>query len=200
MRPRSPLTVFLLLCVASVPVVATVLVSMDLTELVSRAGTVVYGRVVETRAVVVEGRTETIVTLGVPSYLKGEGGREVEFRVPGGLIGRYRTVVVGAPVLSEGDEVVAFLIRDAGQIATVVGFSQGVLKVSRRGSDATPMVLSPPISRDGRAQRIVRGDGAERFVPLATLVQDVRALAVAAARDRAQPDRRTPAGGKTGGR
>jgi hypothetical protein len=132
--------------------------------------------VIDTRATVVAGRTETVITLDAATYLKGDGGRVVIFRVPGGQIGRYRTVVVGAPVLREGDEIVAFLNGTGPQPPTVVGFSQGVLHVYRNSGDAGPVVLAPPSPRGDRAERVVRGDGARRLVPLSTFVEEVKAL------------------------
>src|SRR3989454_3262808 len=44
---------------------------------------------------------ETLVTLEVESYLKGALGGTVQFRVPGGTLGRFRSIVVGAPERSE---------------------------------------------------------------------------------------------------
>jgi hypothetical protein len=188
----------LLLIVGVVPSSSTIVAPLDLAELVAGARTIVYGRVAQTYATVVAGRTETTVSLGVPAYFKGDGGREVVFRVPGGQVGRYRTVVVGAPVLQPGDEVVVFLTGDGAATPGVVGFSQGVLRVVRASPGATPMVLSPPVARDASAQRVTRGESVRRFVPLATFVDDVRAIAAGAV-DGAERNRRAPGAGRIGG-
>ncbi len=161
---------------------ATVTVPMDLSELVAQATLVVYGRVIDARGVVAAGQTETLVTVTAPAYLKGDGGPEVVFRVPGGTIGRYRTVVVGAPVFERGDEIVVFLRPGADGVPVIVGFSQGALHVVRDRDTAVPMVLSPPLARDDRAVRVARGDANRRFVALASFVTDVRALAAGAGR------------------
>jgi hypothetical protein len=161
---------------------ATVTVPIDLSELVAQASLIVYGRVIDARGVVTDGGTETLVTLTAPAYLKGGGGPEVVFRVPGGTIGRYRTVVVGAPVFERGDEVVVFLRPGADGVPVVVGFSQGALHVVRDRDTAVPMVLSPPLARDDRAVRVARGDTNRRFVALSSFVTDVRALAAGAGR------------------
>jgi len=176
----------ILLLAGGAPSRATTLISMDLPELVSDARTIAYGRVIDTRATVVAGRTETAITLDASTYLKGDGGRVLTFRVPGGQIGRYRTVVVGAPVLREGDEVVAFLTGTGPRLPTVVGFSQGVLHVYRNSGDASPVVLAPPSPRGDRAERVVRGDSARRLVPLGTFVEEVRALALGVSAERAR--------------
>jgi hypothetical protein len=187
------------LMAAAVPSSSTVVAPLDLAELVAGARTIVYGRVMRTQAVVVDGRTETTVSLGVPAYFKGDGGREVVFRVPGGQIGRYRTVVVGAPVLQPGDEVVVFLRGDRAAMPVIVGFSQGVLRVVRPAPGATPMVLAPPFARDGGAQGVKRGTGARRFVPLADFAADVRAMA-ADIEDGTARNGRVPAIGRVGER
>jgi hypothetical protein len=177
---------------------ATVVVPLDLRELVSQAATIAYGRVVDVRAFVAGGRTESVVTLGAPFFLKGSGGREVVFRLPGGRVGRYRTVVMGTPVLQAGDEVVVFLAEAAGQPPTLIGFSQGLLKVSRPARDAAPMLLSPPVSRGTGTQRVVRGTDSPRFMPLAEFVGQVRGLV--AGPDGSEPGTRPlPRDGKTGG-
>ena len=164
---------------AVLPAAATLVVPMDLPELVENANVIAVGHVADARAVVIDGQTETVVTLAADEYLKGDGGPHLAFRVPGGQIGRYRTVVVGAPVLDEGDEVVAFLAGERG-LQTVVGFSQGVLRVYRQTMDGMPMVLAPPVSRDGaRDQRVARGEAPRRFVPLSSFLDSVRGLAAA---------------------
>jgi hypothetical protein len=177
---------------------ATVVVPMDLRELVSQASVIVYGRVTDVRGRVAGQRTESIVTLGAPFFLKGSGGREVQFRLPGGRIGRYRTVVPGTPELQSGDEVVVFL-ADEAPVGVPLGFSQGVLKVSRASAGAVPMVLGPPVSRDARAERVVRGSEAARFVALSSFVEHVRALMATPPEPRIASPRRSAEPGKTGG-
>jgi hypothetical protein len=190
--------VAVILCLAGgAPSRATTLISMDLPELVSDASTIAYGRVIDTRAAVVAGRTETAITLDASTYLKGDGGRVLIFRVPGGQVGRYRTVVVGAPVLREGDEIVAFLTGTGPELPRVVGFSQGVLAVYRNSGDAGPVVLAPPSPRGDRAERVGRGDGARRLLPLSTFVDEVRALASGTPVERARRGSDTvPRGGR----
>jgi hypothetical protein len=190
--------VLLALLAGGVVLDATVVVPMDLRELVSQATVIAYGRVTGVRSVVVNDRTESVVTLGAPFYVKGSGGREVQFRVPGGRIGRYRTIVLGAPDPQAGDEVVVFLTGD-GPVATLLGFSQGLLKVARPSDGAVPMVLAPPVSRDAIAQRVVRGSGVPRFVPLASFVEDVRGLMTSSPGTRTPGNRETGGPGKTGG-
>ncbi len=162
---RTGVSLVLLAAASAVGVSATVLVPADLGDLVMSAQSVVYGRVIAVRAVRSDERgTETLVTLDVGGYLKGRGGREVVFRVPGGELGRYRTIVVGAPSFREGDEVVCFLKGQAPEIPTLAGFNQGALRVY---ADAAGVrrVLAPPV-RQAQPAPVVRGEGYRRLVTL----------------------------------
>lgn len=162
------------------PATATIVVSADLGELVAGAHIIAHGHVVGVYPVRLDGRhTETLVTLAPIACLKGEPAGDLVFRVPGGEIGRYRTVVVGAPVFREGDEVVVFLAGQAPRIPHIVGFSQGVLRVVRDQDSARPMVLAPPSAGDSQeaaAERIVRGDGTRRMLSLREFSSQVQAL------------------------
>ncbi len=152
---------------------ATVLVPADLAGLVQSAQLIVYGRVSNAVAIrSADHGTETIVTLAVGGYLKGTGSGEVAFRVPGGEIGRYRTIVVGAPAFHEGDEVVCFLKGQAPQIPILVGFNQGVLRVFPDGNGVRRL-LAPPL-RQAQPEPVVRGDGYKRLVTLEEFAARVR--------------------------
>ena len=158
------------------PASATVVVSLDLAQLVESADTVAYGRVVDVSTVRVEGRySETLVTLAPSALLKGQASGDIVFRVPGGETGRYRTVVVGAPVLRVNDEVVVFLAGQPPRIPHVVGFSQGVLPIMR--DDARrPIVLAPPAADRSDGQRVVRGGAPTRVMLLSVFADDVRGM------------------------
>jgi hypothetical protein len=110
---------------------ATVLVSADLPELVADARAIVHGRVVATQPQVAEGsRTiETIVTVAADEYLKGDLGARVSLRVPGGQLGFRRSVVIGAPVFTPGDQVVLFLGGSGPSLPWIIGLNQGVYRV-----------------------------------------------------------------------
>lgn len=163
---------------------ATILVPADLAELVRRADTVACGRVVDVYAVRVEGRySDTLVTLTPSAVMKGQGSSDIVFRVAGGETGRYRTVIVGAPVLHVGDEIVVFLAGQAPQVPHLVGFSQGLLPV-RRDAAQRPVVLAPPLAEGDAAQAVVRGEGRARVMTLTAFADQVRALVDGRARAR----------------
>jgi hypothetical protein len=101
----------LFVCWAAVSARATVVVGADLGELARDARAIARGRVVAVDAQwTADRRTiETLVTLEVESYLKGALGGTVQFLVPGGSLGRFRSIVVGAPEFSVDERVVVFL-------------------------------------------------------------------------------------------
>src|SRR5512141_1162522 len=108
---------------AVVPARATVLVPADLAELSRSATAIVRGTVTTVRTEWADGRrrVETIVTLSVDQTLKGGFGRTVSFKVPGGDMGRYRSVMIGAPTFREGEEVVLFLGGQAPALPYLLG-------------------------------------------------------------------------------
>jgi hypothetical protein len=165
---RRALVVALLLAVPAV-IRATVLLPIEFRELVTVATTIVHGRVAEVRAEWVDGRRsiETFLTIDADEYFKGGPGETVIVRVPGGQMGRYRTVLVGAPEFQRGDEVVLFLRGNPARGAVIVGLSQGAFRVApdRAGRRVvtTPVLMGKPVDQ---REPIVRGDAARRPLPV----------------------------------
>ncbi len=158
---------------------ATVLVPADLGELTRDARTIARGRVVSA-----DGRwtddhrgIETLVTLEVEAYLKGPLGGDVQFRVPGGRLGRYRRIFVGAPDFAVGDRVIVFLGVRGPSIPFVLGLSQGVFRVIDGIDRAAPLVTPPGVWPAAATTAVVRGDLARRPVALADFERRVRTLA-----------------------
>lgn len=167
---------------------ATVLVPAEFREVVTGADIIAYGRVVET---MVESsadrkRLETLVTLRVGTYLKGEAGETLVFTVPGGQIGRYRHVLVGAPQFAPGEEAIVFLNRRGEGRPVVFGLNQGVFRV-RLDRDTKRRLVVPAvvIGQGDRPEPVVRGAPARRPVAIETFGAQVQAvLAEAAERGR----------------
>ena len=176
---------------------ATTLVPGTLTELVRDAGVIVRGQVVEVRPQWADGRrrVETVVVVQAAGYLKGDFGARLAFKVPGGEIGRYQSVMVGAPVFRPGDQVVLFLSSQGPLLPTLVGFSQGVLRLGRDERTGRTLVLSPPLDPAGSAAQVIqRGDPSRRPVPYEQFAARVKALVTPRSVDRPRPepgDRRT---------
>jgi hypothetical protein len=160
---------------------ATVLVPADLAELSREAGAIARGRVaaVEGQWTADRRGVETLVTLDVDAYLKGSLGETVTFKVPGGRLGRFRNLVVGAPELAVGQRIVVFLGHRGPSIPFVLGLSQGVYRLARTGDT---WFVTPPVSAVAAAmpQRVVRGDPARRPLALPAFERQVRAYVEAA--------------------
>ena len=125
---------------------ATVLVPAEFNEIVGGSEIIAYARVVDVRPEWADGRRwiDSVVTAEVVSYLKGGSAQTLSFKVPGGKLGRYRSVVVGAPVFARGDEAVLFLKTHGEGLPDVFGLNQGVFRVRVDGRTGQRMVVPPP--------------------------------------------------------
>ena len=161
MRLRVGALVSVLVLLAGVHTGATVHAPAEWSELVVAARAIAHGRIIDVRAHAAADRrrVETLVTLQVATYLKGHWGPTVTFRVPGGQIGRYRTVVPGAPRFVLGEEVVLLLGAQGPSIPHVLGLSQGVFRVYRDTQSGERRVTPVPIEGAGEEWTpVVRGD------------------------------------------
>jgi hypothetical protein len=155
---------------------ATVMLPATLGQLVTGARAIVHGYVVAVEPRWVDGRREieTMVTLHADDYLKGNLGREVTFKVPGGQMGPYRSVMVGAPTFREGDEVVVFLNAQGPTVPWISGLNQGVFRVADDGSGAK--IVVPGVSLAPGEPEIGRGDPSRPRVGLEAFTDRVRSL------------------------
>lgn len=156
---------------------ATVVLPADLSELSRDAVAIARGRIVAVEPQWKDGRRgiETLVTLDTETYLKGGLGSVVQFRVPGGSLGRFRSIVVGAPQFAIGQRVILFLGSRGPTVPYVLGLSQGVFRLVQ-SAQGNWIVTPPPIvpAADGP---IVRGTLSVRPSLLADFERQVRALA-----------------------
>lgn len=156
---------------------ATLLVPAEFREIVNGSQIIVHGRVADVRSEWTDdrGRIETIVTVRAGTYFRGGPGEQVTFRVPGGTIGRYRSMMVGAPEFLEGEEVVLFLKANGPAVAHVFGLSQGVFRVRRDARSGRALVVPPALmARSATPQQVTRGTADRRPVPLETFGAQVR--------------------------
>jgi hypothetical protein len=156
----------------SASVSATTVVPADFTQMARESEVIVHGRVVAVDARLVGARrtVESVITLQIVEPIKGTTGDQTVFRVPSGRVGRYRRVMSGAPEFNRGDEVIVFLRGQAPSLPMPYGLSQGVYRVTRRGTAA--MVMAPILS-DGR---ITRGDPSRRPVTASAFATQVRTV------------------------
>jgi hypothetical protein len=149
---------------------ATTLMPADFDVMVGASQAIVHARVIAVRGQLdSRRRIESLVTIEVDDTLKGAHRREMVFHVPGGKVGRYRRVLIGAPVFAPGDEVVLFLRGGATTVPAPFALSQGVYRVSRRSGAPTVMPLPASLST-------LRGDPARRPISLDAFTQQVRML------------------------
>jgi len=155
---------------------AMVVVPAEFNEMVTASHTIVYGRVVDVQSYETAGRRtiESLVTVQVVEAIKGQPGHTAYFKLPGGQVGRYRRVMVGAPQCARGDEVVLFLKGSAPAVPMPFGLTQGVYRVNR-GVDGRAMVMPPARG----SERLVRGDPARRPLELSAFTSLVRTIASA---------------------
>ncbi len=172
-RRRSVFAVIAMLCSTSLH--AMVVVPAEFSEMVAASQTIVQGRIVDVRSYETAGRRtiESLVTVQVVDAIKGQPGATAYFKLPGGQVGRYRRVVVGAPQFAPGDEVVLFLKGSAPAVPMPFGLTQGVYRISRDGSGRA--VVAPSVT-DGSG-RIVRGDPARSPLELSAFATMVRSIA-----------------------
>src|SRR4029453_12619633 len=136
---------------------ATVVVPAEFREVVGGSALIAYGRVVEVRPEWADGRQriDSIVTVDVMSWFKGGGESTISFVVPGGEIGRYRQVMIGAPFFKPGDEAFLFLKTQAAGMPYVFGLNQGVFRV-RIDERGVRKVVMPALLASGTEPEIVR--------------------------------------------
>ena len=175
---RSTLAIGLLCVLLIAPAGATVIVPATLAELSQEARVIARGRVIETasRSTGDWRSIETLVTLSIEDTLKGSAGPTVSFRVPGGQIGRYKRVVVGAPEFRVDQRVVVFLHDQGSDVPYVLGLSQGVFRLVEQNGDwiVTPAAA---MATGVLPQALTRGDLARRPLSLLEFERNVRALA-----------------------
>ena len=158
---------------------ATVFAPADLTQHVLIARAIVYGRIVDQRPQLTDDhrRVDTLVTIQVATYLKGDLGSTVTFRVPGGKLGRYRTFVLDAPHFIPGEDVVLLLSARGPSIPYVLGLNQGVFRVVPDLVTGERRVTPTPLVGEGTDWTpVVRGDPARRSLLLTDFARQVQRI------------------------
>jgi hypothetical protein len=176
------------------PASATVLLPGDLGDIARSATAIVRGTVVDVRSEWADGRrrVETVVTLEVSEAFKGDLRGLLSVKVPGGVMGRYRSVTVGAPSFHQGEEVVLFLGAEPPALPYVIGLGQGVFRVQRDLRTGVTSVTPPALlAAPTRTVAVARGDPARRPQTLQQFAQSVRSALGARTRGSGDADRST---------
>lgn len=168
----------LLLCLV-LPTEGTVLLPADFKEVVAGSQIIVHGRVVDVRAEWVDNssRIDSFVTVLAASFYRGAPASTVTFRVPGGQVGRYKAVTVGAPEFRVGEEAILFLRADGLPVPSVFGLNQGVYRVRVDSRTGRRDVMVPIVTaRTAAPERVARGARIRQPLPLDVFTLQLRAV------------------------
>ena len=160
------------------PIAATVTVPTEFREIVADASVILRGHITDIRASVEPDRgVETVGTIGVDEVLKGTPGEFISIRVPGGTVGRYRWIMVGAPSLQLGDQGLFFLKQDAAGAWRPVGLAMGIYRIQLKLGTG-PLVIDPALASGltTPAGPVVRGSAARRWLALPEFESLVRVV------------------------
>ena len=141
------------LALASIPVSAHLVIPADFRDVVNDASLIIRGRATDVRSVVVPGSgIDSIVTFAVENVLKGTASGFVYVRVPGGVSGRTRFVMVGAPTFKTGQRAVLFLKPSIADVSfRPIGLTMGVYPIQPDPATQKLVVQPPVISTRGIA-------------------------------------------------
>ena len=161
-----------LLALISSSGLATTYVELAIEEMASKADMAFHGTVTEIEVADRDGEPWTLVTFAVIESLSGDIEESVALELLGGTLDNGVSVsVVGIPEFRSGDEVIV-LAYDGSYVSPVVGFNQGLWRLTARGfEDERGTLLS--LDEDGRL--IEDGDGGasdEILAALRELIED----------------------------
>jgi hypothetical protein len=133
--------------VLALPVGATTLVRMTLTQLAQASSTIVEGHVVAqtTRANQNHTRIFTYTTIQLDKALKGQPPETITIEQPGGTVGNFHVHVPGTAYLRPQMQYVLFLepVKGTPQTFHMVGMMQGAFRVYRDRNGAERRVALP---------------------------------------------------------
>jgi hypothetical protein len=145
---------------------ATTYLALTLDEMLERAELAFHGRVLERSTEARDGEPWTLVTFEVLSSWRGSQGGEVTLGFYGGALEDGVSVAVtGMPELAVGDEVIV-LAYDAPYYSPVVGFNQGLWRLTAQGFARESGEL---LSLSEAGELTLDGDGAATDELLAAL-------------------------------
>jgi hypothetical protein len=123
-RALVPAVLFL----APLPVRASIVVPLDLSELVQRADLIAHGDVGRQDSSWEGGRIITRTVVRLRAALKGAAAKEIVVRTTGGVVHGIGQILHGEAKLVPGEEVVLFLRAEGGEYRSV-GLAQGKFQI-----------------------------------------------------------------------
>lgn len=157
---------------------ATVILPADFHEIVFGSQIIVHGRVIDVRSEWVDDRSriESFVTVESATVYRGSSASTITFRTPGGQVGRYKSMMVGAPEFRVGDEAVLFLKSHAAALPQIFGLNQGLFRVRVDPRTGRRLVIRQVLAAQGAgAEKITRGDRNRRPLTLDAFGAQLRA-------------------------
>ena len=123
---------------------ATIAKPTDLRTMVRKADLVFTGKVLEQRTEWTNqnGRKAivTVVSFEVLDVHKGNAGRKLDLRCPGGTIGETTLELVGMPTFQEGERCVLFVRTNASAVCPIIGIYHGKLLLQKTADGAEETV------------------------------------------------------------
>lgn len=161
MKTRTIFLAVLLGFWLALPVAATTLVRMSLSQLAQASSTIVQGKVVAqtTRTNAGNTRVYTYTTVQLEKALKGQPSTTLTIQQPGGTVGNFHVRVPGTSLLRPGTQYVLFLEPATGSSTYhLVGMMQGAFRVYQQRNGVERHVALPlgSLSTGGGSATITR--------------------------------------------
>jgi hypothetical protein len=180
MKPMRALLPLVLIAAAVASLTAHVSIPADFREIVHESALIVRGRVSDLRSIDVPATgIETVATIRTEQVLKGPPVQFVSLWVPGGTVGRIRSVMTGVPEIRNGDRAVFFLKRDSLAGYRLTGLSMGLYRLQGDSSRGL-LTVRPPVvlMRNSPPGPIVRGDASRTSMSLQEFESLVKLVAL----------------------
>lgn len=151
-----PLLLALLLLAAQAR--AATLIHMTLEEMAERSSAILRGRCVRVYSQWNPQHTDiyTHSVFRVERYYRGLLGMELEIVEPGGAVDGWESVYPGIPRFAVGEEAVLFLWTGRSGRHQVIGYGQGVFRLTTDGKTVQSLGDEPVIEPDSHAGHEVR--------------------------------------------
>jgi len=167
-----------LVCGSASTALATTVVQLSDADMARQSELIVTGRCAGLRSEWVGRDLVTVATIEVGESLKGDAAATIQVALPGGIDADRRFPIAvtwpGAPRIAAGEEVLLFLVDDAGLDRPVIaGFAQGKFTIvaDENGQKvATQDLGGLTLVDEGRGRAV----GRARAIPLSDLEQRVR--------------------------
>lgn len=119
----------LLVCLA--PVQGTTLQQLSLDDMIRKSSEIVRGKIQCSGSAFIGSTLYTNYRVQVSEQWKGTPAAQLDIAVPGGLSGSIRQTYSGAPVPSDGQELVLFIWKSKSGLRQIIGLSQGLFNVQQ---------------------------------------------------------------------